>query len=311
MKFCVTLFIIILSTITFSQFRTTGEPVRLTGGDGNTFLNPKWSPDGRTIAVSGANYKGIYLLDESGKLTRITDEDAAGFGYSWSNDSKSILTRVAKYEGAKRYNAVKLFDVEKNSSQTLSDYNSFMPDLPQWSSDNTKIYFYNNSKLEVHNSGKISLMKSASGSNIFIKGDRIFSGDIERGEFTKLDPLKEKQYLNMSISPDQSKIAFEVYGGNLYVMNADGSNLKDLGKGYRASWSPDSKYVVYMITEDDGHQFTSSDLYISSADGIFNQQLTFTNDKLEMDPDWSPEGTRIVYDENTDGAVYSITITKN
>lgn len=312
MKSTILIFLVLLTAISFSQFRVVGKPEKLVGGEQNIFLNPKWSPDGKFIALTGTNYKGIWILDaEYGTVTQLTDEHAAGFGYEWSNDSRSILTRVAKFEGVKRYNAVKLFDVSEKTAKILSDYNSNMPDMPKWSADNSSIFFYNKGKLEVYSSGKSTLSKNnPDNKEVFLNIDKIITGNIIKQEVTTLEPLKGQQYLNLRLSPDRTKIVFEVYGGNLYIMNSDGSELTELGKGYRASWSPDSKYVVYMVTEDDGHQYTSSDLFIASADGSIKQQLTFSAE-LEMDPDWSPDGTRIIYTDDKEGAVFSITVTKN
>ena len=67
--------------------------------------------------------------------------------------------------------------------------------------------------------------------------------------------------------PIKLKMVFEVMGGNMFVVNIDGSNLTDLGKGNRPKWSSDSKKIIYMIAEDNGHEFTASDIYTINADG--------------------------------------------
>ena len=91
-------------------------------------MNPVFSPDGNKIAYTKASYKGLWIFDRVTNSTRqITDEDAAGFAFKWSSDSKSILTRVAKYENLRRYNAVKIFDVESGNSKLLTDYKTMMP----------------------------------------------------------------------------------------------------------------------------------------------------------------------------------------
>lgn len=313
MKIITTLCLLFLYTITCAQFKVTGSPEKLAGTEGQTFLAPKCSPDGRFAAVTGANYKGLWIINlDSGERMQVTDEDAAGYGFTWSKDSKSILTRVAKFEGSKRYNAVKLFNIEAGSSLMISEYSTSLHDLPKWSSDNEKIYFYNKGNLEVHPSGHKALSKSsAQEKEIFLNENKLSSGIPGSGEFKPVDALKDQQCINMNVSPDGSKVVFEIYGGNLFVMNSDGTGLRDLGKGYRAAWSPDSRHVVYMISEDDGHQFTSSDLYVSSADGTEKQRLTTTDDKYEMDPNWSPDGTKIYYSEDREGAVYSISITRD
>ncbi len=61
-----------------------------------------------------------------------------------------------------------------------------------------------------------------------------------------------------------------------------------------------------MRTEDDGHSITASDLYAARADGSASVRLTDTPDALEMNPSWSPEGSRIAFDDR--GALYEIRV---
>ena len=91
-------------------------------------------------------------------------------------------------------------------------------------------------------------------------------------------------------------------------MNIDGTNLMDLGKASRAKWSPDSRYVVAMVAEDDGHNYTKSDLYALSIDGEERINLTASTDIIAMNPDWSPQGDKIVFDSPDDGAIYIMSI---
>jgi Tol biopolymer transport system component len=91
-------------------------------------------------------------------------------------------------------------------------------------------------------------------------------------------------------------------------MNIDGTNITDLGKGNRPRWSSDSKKIVYMIAEDNGQDFTDSDIYSINADGTQKKNLTNTIDEIEMDPCFSPDGKAIVFDVYNDGSIYLMNI---
>ena len=297
------LILILLSTAVFAQ----QSSIRIAGGNGEIYFAPVYSPDGSMLAFTSENYKGLWVYNFSDRTTaQITDEAAAGFGFSWSQDSRSILTRVARFEDLKRFNAVKIFDAATGESKNLSGYKTFMPVLPGWSNGDTRVYTYTK-KLEVYLTGKTAkagaLQKSA-----FVMNNKVAVGDAASGNFRTFEPFKDVDYINLSMSPDGSKIVFEIIGGNMWVINADGTGLTDLGNGYRPKWSFDSRSIVYMLTKDDGHGITASDIYIVSADGTGRKQVTDTSDKLEMNPSFSHDGKSIVYDEGSDGSIYILII---
>jgi Tol biopolymer transport system component len=308
------LLIVGLTSIGSAGWKVAKKPAKLIGGEGKYFMHPRWSPDGAWIAFTESNYKGLWVMKAGGTGARqITDEAAAGFGFEWAANANALISRVAKYEKKRRYNAVELFDLEKNETRLLTDYRTLMPGLPHWADADQKVYMYNRRKLEIFDSGLKSpaLAKTAAEKQIhFLKEDKIAIGDITTGAYKVFEPLKGQQCLNVTPSPDRKKVAFEIMGGNMYVMNADGTGLVDLGKGYRPQWAPDSEYLVYMVTKDDGHQFLESDLYVIRRDGGEKTQLTFTNDKLEMNPSWSADGKKIAFDVMHEGVIYVLEISK-
>ena len=314
------LFVLLLLSVSTTvsagdSFKVIGEPVKLIDGDADYFFTrPLWSPDGSLIAFTNSNYEGLWVANSDGSEKRLlTDEPAAGFGFEWSSDSKAIVTRVAKFEGKYRYNAIKVFDLEKNEVKLLTEYRTFMPGLPHWAGADEKVYMFGKNELEIFETGKKATVlqkESASDLIYFLKNDHIAVGNIVTAEYNVFEPIKGWRYINPVISPDKTKIAFEVMGGNLYVMNIDGSVLVDLGEGHRPQWASDSQHLVYMKTEDDGHQYLSADIYTIKIDGSGKVRLTSTDDKLEMNPSWSPDGQKIAFDVMDEGAIYVIKLSQ-
>lgn len=298
--------LILLSMIVFPQYNSR---LIIEGTPEEAILNAQHSPDGTKIAFTKSGYQGLWvfnLIDNS--TIQISDEMAAGFGYQWASDSRSILTRVAKYENQKRFNAVKIFNIETNTSNQLTEYQTLMPYLPQWMDGDSKIYLPTKTSDQVYNSG---LEKQSSLINkylVYEKGNKINIQEISTNSLRSFEPLREAEYINISLSPDQTKIVFEVMGGNLFVINIDGSGMVDLGKGNRPKWSPDSKSIVYMITEDNGYEFTSSDIYLINADGRNKAKLTNTDTIIEMTPSFSPDGKSILFENYHEGSIYLMNI---
>ena len=309
------LMMFLITTISFSQFRIKGEPVKVTDDNaGYYFMSPKWSDDGSQIAVTGERYNGLWIIHMDGSgITKLTDDLSVGFGFEWSKDSEAIVSRFSKFDKWRRLNGVKIYDTKNGSSQLVSDLRASMSGLPHWAQNDQKVYIYSDKKLEVFDTNrKTSKLNKNSSSNeiLFLKDDHIGKADINTRKIENLIPVKNARYLNLTIAPDQSRVAFEIMGGNMYVMNTDGTNLIDLGIGYRPQWAPDNKHLVYMVTEDDGHQYISSDLQIINIDTKEITRLKFKNNKLEMNPAWSPDGNKIAFDVLNEGNVYVIELTR-
>ncbi len=287
----------------------SGGPVRLLENSEQVFIQPLWSHDGRHIACTGEHYQGIWVLRlEDQQLRQLSDAPAAGFGMVWSNDSRSLLTRVAKYDALRRYNAVQMLDVESQTSRLLCAYQTQPMGLPVWSADDRHVHVAVNNTLQTFSTGKPAtpLSKKAPSRVVYLQGDRLaFYAEGARSETPNGG---NKRIINLTACADGSKIAFEIMGGPLCVMDSDGSGYLELGEGHRPRWSPDGRYLVYMITRDDGDQLLASDLYVIKADGSEKQALTATPAQLEMNPCWAPDGNRIAYDDATDGALYLLTI---
>jgi Tol biopolymer transport system component len=305
-------FIFTLAILFFESANSQSKYEKLVESTKENFMAPVWSPDGSMIAFTGAKYKGIWIIDiQSRSIKQISDETAAGFLFKWSGDSNSILTRVAKYDGMKRYNAVKLFNVRSGESSLLTDYRTMMPGLPSFTPDNNKVYMFGRNNLEIFDSGigAIPFKKSAVSSNIiYLRNDKIAVEVLTSHKVKTFEPVKDKRVLNLQASPDGNRVAFEIYGGDMYVMNTDGKGLTDLGKGYRPKWSPDNQHIVYMITKDDGYRILSSDIYTITIDGTEKTNLTKTIDRIEMNPDWSPDGKKIAFDVPGEGSIYIMNV---
>ena len=118
-------------------------------------------------------------------------------------------------------------------------------------------------------------------------------------------------------SPDGKRITFVSYRdlkelpehrvirGDIYVMNADGSNPINLTQSPErpagvSSWSPDGKQIAFTSGElfnDD--ILTNSDIWVMDTDGA-NPRNRTNHEAQDQTPDWSPDGLRIAFTSDRD-----------
>ncbi|HZW39722.1 MAG TPA: hypothetical protein VFF33_10505 [Ignavibacteriaceae bacterium] len=301
-----------LTNVNAQIFNVADPQLVIKAENNNFFMNPVFSNDGNTIAYTGSNYKGIYLYDVNSKTsTQLTDEDAAGFSYKWSSDSKYLLTKPAMFDkDGKRFNFIKLFNAETKEGKVISEYTTSSIGLPEFSNNNDAVFYFTK-QLEVKSTG-ITTNKAVNSSNdnfIYLDFDKVIVENRNNNTKTIIANFNGSTLLNLAISLDKKQVAFEVMGGHLYTVNIDGTSLTDLEFGYRPKWSADGKFLTYTITKDDGYNFTESDIYVYDLAKQLKQNLTDTPDVLELSPSFSPDGKSIIYQNFNDGSIYSINIT--
>ena len=118
-------------------------------------------------------------------------------------------------------------------------------------------------------------------------------------------------------SPDGKKIAFVSYRdlepipkggiwrGEIYVMNADGSNPINLTRSVEradgtSSWSPDGQQIAFTSAELFNEDIlANSDIFVMDADGGNPRNLT-NHEALDQTPDWSSDRMRIAFSSDRD-----------
>jgi TolB protein len=91
----------------------------------------------------------------------------------------------------------------------------------------------------------------------------------------------------------------------IYVMNRDGSNLRQIthlgGANFAPAWTMDGRKIIFASNAHDprGRNF---DIYLVNLDGSGLDQVTF-NDTFDGFPMFSPDGKKLVFASNRDGKV--------
>ena len=104
------------------------------------------------------------------------------------------------------------------------------------------------------------------------------------------------------MSPDGTKIAFRSNRDEnfeIYVMNANGKNLKNLtlhlDSDTSPTWSPDGGKIAFASLQVAGEIPILSDIFVMDADGANRTNITQNPRAYNTTPSWSPDGSKIAF----------------
>jgi hypothetical protein len=134
-------------------------------------------------------------------------------------------------------------------------------------------------------------------STAFTKNERIYA---ERGGQLR-EISSGDRFFGAVVSPDGEKVVFQGLVTGLHIYTRSTGAVVSIGPGTAPAWSPDSKRLVFEVTEDDGHDLIATDLYLYDLAADRATPLTATERMLERRPSFSPDGAQIAFDDNTGG----------
>lgn len=303
------------------------------------FTAPSFSADSSAIAYARQGFSGLFVSSADGKITAISEQPLSGWRYSWSADGKKVFYRVRYGETPALAGMISAADggpaaqvtdwqndlyppVRTKSGITFKAGDDVITLNEQGSVKGTKSLSRGigtvsriasisaalaaNGLSDISSTALAAMVPVTTGSPnpqdvLTTPKNDLVVADAD-GRIRKLiDVAMESGFYSPKLSPAGDMVAAPALSGNLYLTNTAGSDSVNLGKGQNPSWSPDGKYLVYEVVKENGHNITSSDLWVASSDGRWKKQLTNTPE-LERYPSWSPDGTKLVFE--VDGKIF-------
>jgi len=247
-------------------------------------FHPVYAPDGNWIAVdaSWAGPRRLWLVDERGRNPRQLSSDVSEAvvhtAPKWSPDGSKIVFQ--HIEGTKR--DIRMIDRTSGRIIWITDDN--FPNIqPFWSPADNKIYFSS------YRGGGMNIWRVTfdEGTNNNLTYEQITTG--------------AGQDLNVSMSPDGSKIAFSVLGINsdLWMLPVSSETGLPVGEpepliettreDSRGAWSPDGTMIAF-----NSDRTGDMNIWLHSLDDGSTRQLT-SGPGGDYQPNWSPDGEWITF----------------
>lgn len=265
---------LLLGLTAMAQPASFSAPRMLLQATTQGLMAPVWSPDGTKIAVTGDNYIGIWVANADGTgLRQVSDATGAGYQMTWADNSSLVSTPYVMVD-SRRMTRVERVGIDGTVSQITPAERNFK---------------------------RSRLARQASVMDIMT--------DDPANATTRIASLTDyagKMVINPAMSPDGSKVAFQVVGKGVFVCNADGTGLVALGKGSHATWLPDNRHLMITRIEDNGEVFTHSDIYCIDIAGGNEMLITPETEVIPVTMAVSPDGSKLAFDNDTDGCIYVI-----
>lgn len=299
---------LVLLLLLVSNVFMTGQKInvssvrRLTTKSDGEFRVAGVLPDGKTLLITGTDYKGLSLMSVSGRsMTVISNEKGAGYQPVFSDDGSTIFYRKDDFSQPVKQSSLCSFNRSNGETKVLAEPSARV--TTPVVAGGSLIYAADGKEKMVTFKGEAT--KGYAGFTAVLNEDMtpVLYQNGERRPFT---PKGEGMYIWVSLSPDKTKLLFNFRGLETYVSDLNGRILFSAGRLNAPAWLTND-IIIGMEDHDDGYLVISSDLVAYSLVTGAKRNLTRTEDRAEMYPFPLPGGRGLVF-STSEGELYIMKI---
>ena len=283
--------------IAFSSDKDGDSEIYLMNADGTSLRQltenegvdypSSWSPDGRKLAFisdrTGTSEIFVMEIDGSGSVIQLTDDSGRDFEPIWSPDGRKIALNSWRDGDSEIF----VMDPDGTNLVQLTD-NDVIETVSSWSPDSQKLAFSRASKSIFNPDFEIFVMNADGGNAIQLTDNDthdLFTAWSPDGQIIAFTSWSEAASW-VKIGPDTFHQPID---SNIYLMNADGSNVRQLtydNVSIGASWSPDGQFIAFTFGSRNPN--FKSEIHVMDTNGSKRRTLIDWPDSDEGSPIWRP-----------------------
>lgn len=303
-KIFISIFLFVLSCNLIAQSVSVLKTEKIMINNIDEAMFPRFTKDDSKILFSSSNYKGLYSIDLKTKnYNVISNENGAGYN-PLVLENENVLFRTFRVENGKKFHSISSYNASSDVKTNIEVNKRFIKIPTQIS--NQRLFLIENSQILKKEISMPSVKKTAAIEKaIYVEDNNLI---LVEGDQSKIvNPLGKGTYVWESLSPNGSEILFTFGNKGAYVCDLEGNILLNIEKAHYPRFSPNGEFISYMIDEDNGYNYVSSDIYVYSIEEQKSFPISATSDKMEMFAEWSNDGEKIVY-HTTEGQLFVATI---
>ena len=281
-----------------AQIAETDAPRQLLKGTHSELYNPVFSPDGRYLLFSAADYSRLRMYDFKDNVTvNICSDARSGLDAQFTADASEVVyVAQTSADNGSNLRQLRSYSVARGANTALAE--------PARSVGRPAVAVRGEGLAVSIDGRRHTPGRKAPSVAVRTEGSTLFI--IRDGEEKAYTPVPSYAgYIWASVSPDASKVMFFAAGRGIVVTDLEGRVIAEPGKFEAPVWYGNS-HIVAMNATDDGHQFESSQIVLLTLDGKSRQDLT-APESMTMNPAASIAAGKVVYN-TIDGRLFEMNV---
>jgi|GEM_PF-2917302 len=259
-----------------------------------SYASPVFSTD-NVLLLQAEKRRGLYRYNlEDRQLHTVLEPGDEVIDLKTIAGRSELLVRSRVLYGSGGHR-IEIIDPESGERDVLATYPS-IPDYPRMTVDGGMIYFPVKGNIQrIANPLQKPVETPSSGLYLSIKGDALQLMDSNLKSSFSVVCSDGSRVLSAELNNDGSLCLISSVSGLIEIHDMNSRSRTEIGRGDLPVWSPDGRFILYHLLEDDGHVFTAGELYVYDIEKAEKIQLTKTDHCIEYEASWSPDGRYIAY----------------